>query len=207
MQKKSNIYLIFLILNIYKQVSDITDTSSIIKRSVDIMWIKIYIFAFSCVLMQNNVTVAKRILVIAGFPSFSHQIIYRGLCLELNRRGHEIVIATTHPINNSTATNYTEIKLQKFYQNIDEYNELIKCKTLTEMGMKLSILQTEKVWWMIHHVTNENVFKNPEMQKLYATDSNEHFDAVIVAQGPNPSLNAFAYRFNAPLIGKIKTHN
>lgn len=172
------------------------------------MWTKAYIILIIislCVIVQHNVTYAKRILVISSFPSFSHQVTYRSLLLELNRQGHEIVSVTTNPIKNSSLTNYTEIDLNYFYNDFPEY-ENIPYKGITDASLKLQLLEVErKFMWIAFHILNREVFKNPEMKKLYAAGSNEHFDAVIVAQGPTVSLNALAYRFNAPLIGNKKS--
>lgn len=154
-------------------------------------------------IVQHNVTYAKRILIIATFPSYSHQISYRGLCLELHRQGHEIVSVTTNPIKNSSLTNYTEIDLNYFYNGFPEFKTLPYI-SITTASIKLQLLEVEKIIWLASHILTHEVFKNPEMKKLYAASNNEHFDAVIVAQGPTISMNAFAYRFNAPLIGNKK---
>lgn len=169
------------------------------------MWMKIYtfpIFAFLCVTVQYDAIYAKRILVISTVPSYSHQISYRGIWLELNRRGHEIVSITTDPMKNSSLTNYTEIDLNYFYRGLPEFTKITTVNSFTELSVNLPFLTVERLLCYIYHVLNNEVFKNPEMRKLYAADSNEHFDAVIVAQGYMPAMSAFAYRFNAPLIGK-----
>jgi len=161
------------------------------------------IIAFLCVIVEYNMAYAKRILVITSFPSYSHQISYRGLLLELHKQGHEIVSVTPNPIKNSSLINYTEIDLSYFYKGLPELESLsLPYISVTTANLKLSLLEVEQLFvWPILHVTNREVFKNPEVKKLYATGSNEHFDAVIVEQGPTISMNAFAYRFNAPLIG------
>lgn len=172
------------------------------------MWTKVYIVLVIislCVIVQYNVTYAKRILIISSYPSFSHQITYRGLCLELHRQGHEIVSVTTNPMKNSSLTNYTEIDLHYFYNGFPEYKNLMYT-SVTKASLELQLLEFEReLIWAALHILNREVFKNPEMKRLYAADSNEHFDAVIVAQGPTISLNALAYRFNAPLIGNKKS--
>lgn len=172
------------------------------------MWSKtcfFLIYAILCGIVQYNVTHAKRILVIANYPSYSHQIIFRSLCLELNKQGYEIVSVTTDPIKNSSLKNYREIDLKYFYNGFPEY-KTIPFNSFIEASLQLNLLDVEEsVIWTATHIINREVFKNPEMKKLYAADSNEHFDAVIVAQGPTQiAMNAFAYRFNASLIGKKK---
>ncbi|XP_014482331.1 PREDICTED: UDP-glucuronosyltransferase 2B18-like [Dinoponera quadriceps] len=166
------------------------------------MWTKMDIFlviALLYVIVQYNVIHAKRILFIASIPSYSHQISYRNIYLELNKRGHEIVLFTTDPVRNSSLTNYTEVDLSNFYV-LPEYKTL-SYRSLTEASMNSSFLDVEHFAWDIGFITSNAVFKHPEIKKLYAADSNEHFDAVIIAQGHTAALNAFAYRFKAPLIG------
>ncbi|KAL6257012.1 hypothetical protein P5V15_011948 [Pogonomyrmex californicus] len=166
------------------------------------MW-KMCVFSIMtvlCVMVQYNAIYAKRILFISNFPSYSHQITYRGLLLELNRRGHEIVSVTTNPIKNSSLTNYTEIDLNYFYNGLPEFKKL-SYPTITAANIALPILAVEHLLWTAGHFMNHELFKNPEFKKLYMPGSNEYFDAVIVSQGTTFSLNALAYRFNAPLIG------
>ena len=155
-------------------------------------------------------TYAKRILVISNLPSYSHQISYRGLWLELHKQGHEIVSVTTNPIQNSSLINYTEIDINYFYKGFPEYKSLPYLGStlrLTTAYLNLPFLEAERnLIWFVAHILNQKLYKDPEMKKLYAIDSNEHFDAVIVAQGPTISLNALAYRFNAPLIGNKKQY-
>jgi len=153
------------------------------------------------VIVEYNMIYAKRILVVTSFPSYSHQIAFRGLLLELHKQGHEIVSVTTNPIKNSSLINYTEIDISYFYKGFPEISSL-PYTSATTANLELPLLEVERIFlWPVLHVTNREVFKNPELKKLYAADSNEHFDAVIVEQGPTISMNAFAYRFNAPLIG------
>lgn len=153
-------------------------------------------------IMQYNVTHAKRILVISTYPSYSHQIVYRNLGLELNKQGYEIVSVTTDPIKNSSLKNYREIDLKYLYKSLPKYRMVSSYKNFIEASLQLKFLEVEESIWNLAHILNPEFFQHPEIKKLYASDSNEHFDAVIVSQGPASSLNAFAYRFNAPLIGK-----
>lgn len=165
------------------------------------------IFTFLCVTMQCNVVHAKRILIITNLAQYSHQITYRGLAVGLHKRGHEIVSVTPNPIKDSSLTNYTEIDLSYFYNGFPEYQDIINGTTIVSnnfhsMCLTLPYVEVERIIWSLIHIMNRKVFENLEIQKLFAANSGEHFDAVIVAQGPTISMNAFAYRFNAPLIGK-----
>jgi len=113
------------------------------------------------------------------------------------------VSITTDPVNNSSLTGYKEIDLSYFYKGFQEYKTIIgTMKDFTIICLERSYMEVERLIWSAVHIMNTYLFKDPEVQKLYAADSGEHFDAVIVAQGPTASMNAFAYRFHAPLIGK-----
>lgn len=174
---------------------------------IERMWTKTCAFSafafFLCVIVQCKVVHAKRILFIAGVPSYSHQVTYRGLMLELNRRGHEIVAITTDPMKNASLTNYTEIDLHRFYkaESFPNINEIFPYDSIADAANKNPFLDTEMLFYDLIHIINRQVFKHPEVKKLYAADSNEHFDVVIVAQSATLSYNAFSYRFKAPLIG------
>jgi len=98
---------------------------------------------------------------------------------------------------------YKEIDLSYLYTNFVEYKSVFgTTDNFYRMSLERPYLEVERVIWSLVHVMNSYAFKNSEMQKLYAADSTEYFDAVIVAQGPTVSMNAFAHRFHAPLIGK-----
>ncbi|CAG9792440.1 unnamed protein product [Diatraea saccharalis] len=64
----------------------------------------------SVVVVKNH---AARILAVYPSPSISHQIVFRPLTLELIRRGHEVVVLTTHPVyrKSDAPANLTEIDL------------------------------------------------------------------------------------------------
>ncbi|XP_014616297.1 PREDICTED: UDP-glucuronosyltransferase 1-3-like isoform X1 [Polistes canadensis] len=48
---------------------------------------------------------------------------------------------------------------------------------------------------------SKNVFDHPDFKKIYAPESNEKFDLVLVEAIVTPAIYAFGYRFKAPLIG------
>lgn len=166
------------------------------------MWTKKFlIFPMLCLIVRYNAIHAKRILVLAQIPSYSHQITYRSLCLELHKRGHEIVSITTNPIGKSFSANYTEISLNYFYKGFPEIKEIIPYGSMEQVSLNYPFLQEERYMWDAIHFLNEKTFENEEIKKLLS-DNNEHFDAVIIEQGSTVSMNALAYRFNAPLIGE-----
>lgn len=156
---------------------------------------KMFIVLSLWFLLANKITNAGRILVIIPTPLYSHQIVFQSLCLALNRRGHELIVTTPQLIKDSTLnTNYTEIKLPGFHSLVKQYKEQIP---------QLLLIDLFKRGWMLTHQFSTQIFDNPKFKKLYHSNSNEKFDAVILELLGYPSLSIMSYRFNAPLIGKM----
>ncbi|KAL0128982.1 hypothetical protein PUN28_003991 [Cardiocondyla obscurior] len=127
-------------------------------------------------------TETARILAIIAVPS---------------RKGHEVVVLTSDPINDPSLTNLTEINFNSNYKSIQKYNffKMIITESYTWLDvMRYGI-------WSLSRELAENIYEHPQVRKMYAPDSDEKFDVVIVETITVPSLYALAYRFNAPLIG------
>lgn len=147
-------------------------------------------------LLINSVTDGKRILAIIVAPLYSHQIVFRSLCMALNKRGHELVVVTSKPMRDPTLKNYTEIELL----GIDVLAAQHEHKILSENS---SMTESNKRLLDLVHASDVMIFNQPEFVKLYRRDSNEKFDAVIVEAVAGLSLFAMAHRFKAPLIGEM----
>lgn len=162
----------------------IIDISLIIK----ILWI----------LITNNLVRSERLLIITPTPSYSHQIVFRTICLALNKRGHEIVTLTPNILNNTGMTNYTEIDFGFEYEKVED-TDMSNCRwNLTQLGGLKARLLT------LGHVIAEDVLSHPDLVKYYAKGTDVHFDAIIAEMTMTPAIYMLAHRFNAPLIGKFK---
>lgn len=139
---------------------------------------------------------AARILAIISLPSYSHQVAYQLLWTTLSRRGHELVVLTTDPVNDPSITNLTEID---FHYNYKEIKSASFVKTM-EQSRWINLERNQ--FFNISHVLTENIYKHSEVRKMYAPDSDQKFDAVIIEIIKTPGLYSLAHRFNAPLIGK-----
>lgn len=138
---------------------------------------------------------SKRLLIITPAPSYSHQVVFRPLCLALHKRGHEVVVLTPNAVNDPTLTNYTEIDFSFEYQKIDDTDFSQIRWNFTQLGgLKTRLLR-------LGHDIAEDVLSHPDLLKFYANDTNEHFDAVIAEMIMTPAIYMLAHRFNAPLIG------
>lgn len=143
-------------------------------------------------LLTNNTTNTERILVLTPTALYSHQSVFQALCLALSKRGHELIVITP-PIKNSTLKNYTEIEVDTSLLT-KKYNSLVS---------RMSAIELLKFGLKASHEVSDIIFKNPKVKELYRHNSNEKFDAVIIEPIGFLSVSALAYRFNAPLIGKM----
>ncbi|XP_076643749.1 UDP-glucosyltransferase 2-like [Halictus rubicundus] len=146
-----------------------------------------------CIVRQAE---PARILAIIPTPSYSHQIPYRRLWLELHKRGHEIVLVTPNPIPNMNSTTFRQIDTSGGYKTIRAF-DFVKLRFDKEDFMSF---MEENLVDMTHSIA-ENLLNHTDMKALCAPNSNEKFDLVMVEMLASPTQYAFAHRFNAPLIG------
>lgn len=156
-----------------------------------------WIMCFLCIV--TPFLEAARILAIIPTPSYSHQIAYRSLWAALSQRGHELVVLTTDPVNDPAITNLTEIDFHYNY-NVKKKINFIKIKE------QFTWINFEFNFRNIFHTYTENIYKHSEVRKMYAPDSDQKFDVVLVEIFKTPALYPLAHRFNAPLIGKSKKY-
>lgn len=147
-------------------------------------------------LIMSDLAHSKRLLIITPAPSYSHQIVFRALCLALHKRGHEIVVLTPNILNDPTLTNYTEVDFGFEYEKIDDTDLSQTRWNLTHLGgLKTRLLR-------LGHDISEDVLSHPDLVKYYANGTATQFDAVIAEMIMTPAIYILAHRFNAPLIGK-----
>lgn len=145
----------------------------------------------------NDFASGARILAVMPTPSYSHQIVFRPLWKELSRRGHQITLLTTDPMNDTTLTNITEINWNfayhlwntkhKFTRVMHEYQS----NFLKVAGIYLD---------MMHEIMDEEL-SNVHVQELI-NNKNENFDLVMV-EYLHPTMIAFSARYNCPFIGVV----
>lgn len=148
------------------------------------------------ILATSDLAYCKRLLIITPAPSYSHQIVFRTLCLALNKRGHEIVVLTPNVLNDATLVNYTEIDFGFEYMKIDDTDMSQTRWNLTQLGgLKTRLLR-------LGHDIAEDVLSHPDLMKYYGNETSTQFDAVIAEMIMTPAIYMLAHRFKAPLIGK-----
>ncbi|XP_029161391.1 UDP-glucuronosyltransferase 2A2-like [Nylanderia fulva] len=137
---------------------------------------------------------AARILVVLLEPSYSHQVAYRPIMIELAQRGHELTVFTPIPMNDSSLQNYTEVKLEYSSYKVDEKMDVF---AYGKLGVQ-SILDD---FYHRNEEMTDSALSNPVMQQLISPNYTEKFDLVIVEFLFYDAFYALSYRFNAPLIG------
>lgn len=131
----------------------------------------------------------SRILGIFPIPFREHQQTYQPLIQSLADHGHELVILTTDPIQYENK-NIEQIDLS-FTYNL-KILEQIKDTSLSGSEMLKTIFN------LMRKITDSQLNSNQVKNLL---ESNEKFDAVIVEWSGVAVMNAFAYKYNVPLIG------
>ncbi|KAI4487472.1 hypothetical protein M0804_005621 [Polistes exclamans] len=149
------------------------------------------------VLLIHNIgfTSSARILAIMPTPSYSHQIVYHSIFRNLNLRGHHITLVTTDLLPDRNLKNFTQIDISHTYQ-------LKKSLNFLETRHEYSWLEIIGV--LLFEITEKLcilIFEHPDFKKIYAPDSYEKFDLVMVEVIWTPAFSALGHRFKAPLIG------
>jgi len=145
-----------------------------------------------CIVMTKS----ANILIILPIPAYNHIFTYRILWNALSQRGHKVVVVTTNSITDSNLTNITEINLQL------DYTVIHKQDYIRNPANQTWLHALHDHMWLLSQKLVTIVYEHPHMRKMYAPDSDERFDAVMVELLMTPGLYPLAHRFNAPLIGK-----
>src|SRR5699024_6098381 len=85
-----------------------------IKKSITAMNIIIFGVLLSIICAES-----ANILCFFSFPSYSHQIVYQAIWKELSLRGHNVVVITPNPLNDTTLGNLTEIDVEFSYKFVN----------------------------------------------------------------------------------------
>ncbi|XP_046751146.1 uncharacterized protein LOC124414214 [Diprion similis] len=174
-----------------KRISRVRD--SICTRTMS-RWLTIVVLAL--IGGWLNCGDGARILGIFPAPSISHQVVFRTLCLELNKRGHELVIVTTDPVNDKSIKNYKEIDISFLYEDkTNDFVNIINFRGHINWNMQLKIYEPF-VW-----AEMVRIFNHPEFKKVYEPNSGEKFDLILMEIFFTPGFMALAERFDAPIIG------
>ncbi|XP_043511571.1 UDP-glucosyltransferase 2-like [Frieseomelitta varia] len=154
------------------------------------------LFLVLCALCVAEKTECYRILATIATPSYSHQIPYRALWLELHKRGHKVVLVTPDPIPNINSPNFTQIDINHAYEIVDTLN-FVQARFNGEPWTQF--IQRQMMAISVNFV--ENILNNTEFKKIYAPDSDAKFDILLTEYLFGPAAVGIAHRFNVPIIG------
>ncbi|KAI7815683.1 UDP-glucuronosyltransferase [Rhyzopertha dominica] len=142
-------------------------------------------------LLSVTVTQSARILGVFLTASISHQVVYQPIWRELSLRGHEVVVITPDPLNDSSLTNLTEIDLGFMYEFMRS-----RIKGFKQEHTHWDFLKMMPAWAVM---MIDLIFEHPTMV-TFLNDTEAYFDLVI-GEFLTPVVTAFAYKYKCPFIG------
>ncbi|XP_069686785.1 UDP-glycosyltransferase UGT5-like [Periplaneta americana] len=155
---------------------------------------KVYYVFLKLVICFTSANTA-RILGVFPIPSFSHHIVHRAVMKELHSLGHHVVVVTSHPMQDSSLQNYTEIDISD--------TELYWSKRFGTD--KDDDPYQKKFIWNILQITEYMctiIYNNQQLQKILLE---QNFDLVIVEWHSAPCTYGYSYFLSSPLIGISST--
>lgn len=131
--------------------------------------------------------------ILGVFPaaSVSHQIVYQPIWRELSLRGHNVVVITPNPLNDSSLTNLTEIDVSFLYERTKTFMAGIKGGSNHWLFWP-SLMEFQTI-------LAGDLLGYSEVSALLRSEETK-FD-VVIAEFLEPTVAAYAYRFKCPFIG------
>lgn len=139
-----------------------------------------------------NIITCAKILAIVPSPSYSHQVSFKPIWKELSKKGHQITLITTDPMNDESLNKFEEISIRETYEVLNRHN-------FTSL---LNEYKTNpfKVWAKLSaafHEVTITILENQRVDKLIKSDAK--FDLLIV-ECINLIVLPFTFKFKAPTI-------
>ncbi|XP_058821654.1 UDP-glycosyltransferase UGT4-like [Topomyia yanbarensis] len=139
---------------------------------------------------------SARILAIFPVPFKEHQLSYRPLIEQLANRGHDITLLTTDPIDLHVAGNGVLVnKIEQIDLSFVYNLPILEDLRIGNLGARDMLRNVFNVMRKI----SDAELQHPSVQELI--QGNAKFDVVMVEWSGVSLMNAFAYHFDAPLIG------
>lgn len=150
------------------------------------------VYLFRCVIVETN---AAKVLAFYPSPSISHQVVFRALTLELLKRGHQVTVVTTDPMNleGAIAANLTEIDVHAV-----SYEILKKHFSQTVSGNKDDLQNQIKALMYVISSLVEKQFQLKAVKNLLRCRK-DHFDLLLLEAFVRPVLG-LTHIFKAPTI-------
>lgn len=124
---------------------------------------------------------------------------------ELSLRGHQVVVLTSHPYNDTFLSNLTEIStnyMTNCYSGVTQTKYSTKHQTSYEITKRILEMSSTMAEMTFNNVNFKRIYENTE----------EHFDLIIV-HNMSPVFYSLSSRFKAPIIsistldGRYNHHN
>ncbi|XP_063705261.1 UDP-glycosyltransferase UGT5-like [Culicoides brevitarsis] len=150
---------------------------------------KFVVIAFLLTIIHESSS--YKIFCIFSTPAASHQIVFRSYSKALAEAGHEVVVATTHPVKNPHP-NITQID----WSDVNSYWQKQLDMTKTSKYGLLGIIY--KYMGGLSHVLDQEL-SHPAIQDILKYPKKHNFD-VVVAESQFVSMLEFAKFLKTPLI-------
>lgn len=153
----------------------------------------IAITLLACVLGLSE---ASRIFAVLPTPAVSHQSVYGRYLVELNRRGHDVTVATPYPINNRNLSNYRQID----FRHVMDFWQA-KFTGFCETNPLLRLFPEVFILFALQHLPTmcHMYLSHPEMKEIVEND--ERFDLFIGEWGIMPCILPYMRQANNVTVG------
>ncbi|XP_015126429.1 UDP-glucuronosyltransferase 2B31 [Diachasma alloeum] len=165
-------------------------------RSIGSKISSVITFIISVLFLTSHVD-AARIFALFPWPAYSHQVLNHQLSMGLAKRGHELTVFTTNPMN-LHIPNYTEHSLSHIYPIVRTNLNYI------DRG-KEGLVHHFKSFVKVTEMMADTVYSNTDLKDYVSPNSTKKFDLVIIASVYVDSLYYISHLLNAPLIVTVTT--
>ncbi|XP_068623982.1 UDP-glucosyltransferase 2-like [Battus philenor] len=142
---------------------------------------------------------AARILALYPCASYSHQIVFRPITLELLKNGHQVTVVTPNPMfsKGNAPANLTEIDVSDELYRIIQESKNIDSSSIT--GNKSDLIGQAIIVKNFIMATTESVVNIREFKDLLLKNESKSFDLLMIEALFAPLL-AVSHVFKAPTI-------
>ena len=148
-------------------------------------------------MLQKHCSQGARILAVIPTHSYSHQQNYRPILVELANRGHEVVVVTTHPLNDPTIKNYKEISVENLMPPLRALDFVTLRWQKTWLGL------SDELWSHTSYLAADKILGYEPVRKLYEPKTRKKFDLLITEYIWYHAVFGLAYVLDCPSIGKL----
>lgn len=156
----------------------------------------------SCVifLVLLSFSYGSNILFIIPTQSISHQIFYRPLIYQLLAKGHKVTYITTHPFNDTSLVNLSEVDISSSHKHtFQTKSSLLQVSEGVQMQFIRDIVPHTIAY-------GDLVLKNEKVREYIVNKHKYKFD-LVVYEALEYLLAGFGNIYNCPIVGVISLAN